>query len=439
MKSLTIDRIVPGCAAIDIGSEKHFVAVAGQAVRSFASFTGEVRKLCAYLQEHQVTRVAMEATGVYWMPLYDALEHAGLQVTLFNGAHARNLPGRKSDVQDCEWHAMLHSYGLLQPCFVTPEAMRPLRTYCRRRDELIAQAAEYIQHMQRACDQMNVRLHQVLSQLHGVSGLRIVDAILKGERDPRALLALCDRRIIRRKEKEVLASLEGTWHEHHLFELQQGRASYQFCQEQLAECDRRIEAALQTINAACPPEPLAGRAKPMRHNVPQVDNLYGHLMRLTGGHDAQAASGLSAHTWMKLISELGPDLDCWPTEKHFTTWLGLAPAKAQSGRRSRRVPRAKTRVGQMFRDCALSVAGSKNTALGAFYRRIKAKRGAAVAIVATARKLAAMYWRIMVKGLAYVEEGLARYEARFQEQRERRFQKLASELGYTVERKPAAA
>jgi transposase len=381
----------------------------------------------------------MEATGVYWMPLYDALQQAGLQVTLFNGAHARNLPGRKSDVQDCEWHAMLHSHGLLQPCFVTPESMRPLRTYSRRREELVGQAAESIQQMQRACDEMNVRLHQVISQLHGVSGLRVIDAILEGVRDPRALLALCDLRIRRRKEKEVLASLEGTWHEHHLFELQQARASYHFCQEQIAECDRQIAAALAKLNAACPPEPLADKAKPMRHNVPQVENLYGHLLRLAGGRDAQAAAGLSAHSWLKLTAELGPDLRHWKTEKHFTAWLGLAPAKAQSGRRCRRLRRRRTRVGQIFRECALSLAASKHCALGAFYRRLKAKRGTAVAIVAAARKLAVMYWQIMVKGVAYVEEGVAKYQARFQAQRERYLQKLATELGYTLARTPATA
>lgn len=435
MRSKIIDRILPGVAAIDIGSDQHHVAVAGQPVRCFGAFTPDVRQLCAYLQEHQITQVAMEATGIYWMPLYDVLQAAHLRVTLFNGAHARNLPGRKSDVQDCEWHAMLHSHGLLQPCFVTPEAMRPLRAYCRRRGELVTQAAEHIQHMQRACVEMNVHLHQVISQLHGVSGLRVIDAVLAGTRDPRVLLALCDARIARRKEKDVLASLEGTWQEHCLFELKLARESYAFCQQQIAQCDRQITATLEQLNATAAPAPPSTKAKPMRHNAPQVDDLYGHLMQLAGGHDAQALAGMSPHTWLKLTAELGPDLSHWKTEKHFTAWLGLAPAKAQSGRRCRRMPRRRTRVGQIFRECALSLAGSKNCALGAFYRRIKGKRGTPVAIVATARKLAVMYWRIMVKGVAYVEEGVARYEARFRVQRERYFLRLAQELGYNLERK----
>lgn len=450
----TIDRILPGVAAIDIGAEKYFVAAAGQPVRRFATFTADLHQLCAWLQEQQVTRVAMEATGVYWMPLYDALQKAGLHATLFHGAHARNLPGRKSDVADCEWHAMLHSHGLLQPCFVAPETIRPLRTYCRRREELIGQGAEHIQQMQRACDQMNLRLHLVISQLHGVSGLRVLDAILSGVRDPRALAALCDARILRAKEKEVLASLEGTWQAHHLFELGQARAAYRFCQEQLAECDRQIAAALEQLNAARPepPAPSAAGATPaapaapatpkaMRHNAPQVEDLYGHLLRLCGGHDAQAVSGLTCHSWLKLIAELGSDLTRWRSANHFAAWAGLAPGKSQSGRRSRRVPRRKTRVGQIFRAGAMSLARSKYSPLGIFYRRIRGKRGAPVAIVATARKLAVLFWNIMVKGVAYVEEGLTQYAARLQAQQEHHFHKLAAELGYTVQRpsQPAPA
>jgi len=431
MSAKTIDRIAPGIAAIDIGSEKHFVATADQPVRAFASFTADLQKLSAYLRERQVTKVAMEATGTYWMPLYDALQQKGLEVTVFNGAHARNLPGRKSDVKDSEWHAMLHSHGLLQPCFVTPELMRPLRTYVRRREELLGQGAEHIQHMQRACDQMNLRLHTVISQIQGVSGLRVIKAILEGERNPQRLVELCDMRIRRKKEKEVLASLEGTWHPHHLFELQQAYDAYHFCQKQIAACDREIEAALRAINAACPPEEALKGAKPMRHNVPQVDNLYGHLLRLSG-HDAQAMAGLTCTSWLKLTSELGSDLSHWQSEKHFTSWLGLAPGRAQSGRRCRRIRRARTRVGQIFRECALGLAASKHNTFGAFYRRVKAKHGAAVAIVALARKLAVMYWRIMVKGVAYVEEGLAKYEERLKAQGERFLRKLATEHGYTL-------
>jgi len=433
--SSSLHRIAPGFAALDIGAEKLFVATAQGPVRAFASTTPEVRALCLFLQEQGVRHIALEATGVYWMPLYDALQGAGLEPLLFNGAHARNLPGRKSDVQDCEWHAMLHSHGLLQPCFVAPEALRPLRTYTRLRQSHVEQGAEHILHMQRALDQMNLRLHGVISQLQGVSGLRIIDAILAGVREPQALLALCDVRIQRRKAAAVLASLEGHWQEHHLFELRQARAAYAFCQEQIARCDAQITAALATLNAHRPPPAAptdARQIKPMRHNAPQVPALHRQLQTLCGGHDAQLLPGLSAHSWLKLAAELGPDLSHWRTEKHFSAWCGLAPGSAQSGKRRRRLPRRKTRVGQIFREAAMTLARTKDCALGAFYRRLRGKRGAPVAIVALARKLAVLYWRVLTKGLAYVEAGLRQYEAQQHAQQTAHLHRLAARLGYTL-------
>jgi transposase len=440
-----IDRIYPGFAAVDIGAEKYFVATAGQKVRNFRTFTEDLRLLCAHLQEQGVQQVAMEATGVYWMPLYDALEKAGFAVTLFNGAHARNLPGRKSDVQDCEWHAMLHSHGLLQPCFVTPETLRPLRTYCRRREALVDQAAQHVLQMQRACVLANVHLHDVISQLHGVSGLKVVDAILQGVREPRLLADLCAPQILKRKEKDVLASLEGAWCEHLLFELRQAREAHQFCHRQIADCDARISAALAALNATRPPLPAAApgepakKGKPMRHHKPQVADLYGQLNHFCGGRDAQQISGLNSHSWLKLTAELGEDLSAWATEKHFTSWAGLAPGRSQSGRRRRRVPRRKTRVGQIFREGAMGLAASKDCALGGFYRRLRGRYGAPVAIVATARKLAVLYWRIMTKGLAYAEAGLRKYEQQQKEQQERYLHRLAAKLGFSVAAMEAVA
>ena len=375
------------------------------------------------------------------MPLYDALQEVGIVPTLFNGAHARNLPGRKSDVADCEWHAMLHSHGLLTACFVTPESIRPLRTYARQRQEWVRQGAEHVLQMQRALDQMNVRLHEVISQLHGVSGLAVVDAILRGERRPVALLALCDGRIRRKKSTAVLASLEGVWHEHHLFELEQARTAYAFCQEQIGRCDKRLSQALesllaqsgQTVSAAAKGSGCGGKIKAMRHNAPQVPQLCESLRALCAGSDAQRLPGLSAHSWLKLTAELGPDLSHWPSEKHFSAWCGLAPGNAQSGRRRRRLARRKTRVGQIFREAAQTLARTKDCALGSFYRRLRGKRGAPVAIVATARKLAVLYWRALTKGLAYAEAGLAEYERQQQQQQERYVRKLATKLGFTLQ------
>jgi len=430
-----IDTILSGYAAIDLGNEKLFVAVPNGPVRSFGGFTSDLRLLAAWLKENDVHSVAMEATGVIWINPHDALEKAGFKVMLFHGNHARNLPGRKTDVQDCQWHAMLYSHGLLKPCFVPTERIRELRSFCRLRDDHLEMAGAHIQHMQRALDLLNVRVHNVISQIHGVSGLRIVEAILAGQRDPIQLAALCDRRILSKKEKEVLASLEGNWQEHHLFALKQAYEGYRFYQQQIAECDKQMEKTLQTMNAGKEPIPrVKGRkVKVTRHNAPLVGNLYGELYTACGGHDAQLLPAIGPLSWLKLTAELGTDLSHWSSEKHFTAWLGLSPGRSQSGKRRRRIARRKTRAGQIFREAVMSLAGSKDCVLGDFYRRIRAKRGAPVAIVATARKLAELYWRVMVKGIEYVEQGLEEYAKRMREQSERLLRKKAAKMGFSLQ------
>jgi transposase len=430
-----VDTIHPGFAAIDLGNEKLFVAVPNGTVRSFGGFTSDLRLLAAWLKEHQVHSVAMEATGVLWINPHDFLQAEGFAVTLFHGSHARNLPGRKTDVQDCQWHAMLHSHGLLQPCFVPTEEIRKLRTFCRLRDDHIEMAAAHIQHMQRALDLLNVRVHNVISQIHGVSGLRMVEAILAGERDPKKLAALCDRRILEKKEKDLVASLEGNWQDHHLFALQQALEGYQFYQKQIAECDQQTEKMLKAINAkrAPLPRPEGRKIKVTRHNTPQIEDLYGELYTASGGRDIQMLPGLGPLSWLKLTGELGTGLDRWQSERHFTCWLGLSPGRSQSGKRSRRLARRKTRAGQIFREAVLSLARTKDCALGDFYRRIRSRRGAAIAVVATARKLAELYWRVMVKGMEYVEQGLAAYSKKVREQSERYLRKKAAKLGFTLQ------
>jgi transposase len=430
-----LEQILPGVAAIDIGRERLYVAVAAQPVCNFGTFTSEIAQLGAYLKAQQVQRVAMEATGVYWIPVHDQLQAQGFEVTLFNGRQARNLPGRKSDVADCQWHAMLHGQGLLRPCFVPPQEIRQLRSYHRLREDHISLAASHIQHMQKALDLMNVCIHRVISQLHGVSGLRMVRAILAGERDPERLLQLCDAQIAKRKRAAVLASLEGDWQEHHLFALGQALAGYEFYQEQIAQCDQRLEALLTQLTQdrePCPPAP-GTVVKPVRHNPPAIDDLHGKLLTLCGGADASQIGGLTPLSHLKLVAEIGTDLGRWRTKKQFTAWLGLAPRMHQSGKKRRqRVPSAKTTAGQIFRECALSLAKSKHLALGAFYRRLKGRRGHAIAIKAVARKLAEYYYDVMTKGLAHVEVGLQRYEEQYRQQSERYVRKLAGQLGLTL-------
>lgn len=432
-----IDTIQPGFAALDLGATKLFAATADTPVKTFGTFTSELRTLNAWLKQHQVRSVAMEATGVYWIPVHDLLQAEGFKVTLFHGAHARNLPGRKSDVSDCQWHAMLHSHGLLRPCFIPPEPIRKLRSFYRLREDHLSMAGAHIAHMQRALDLMNVRLHHVLSQLHGVSGLRVLDAILAGERDPAVLSLLCEAQVLNKKKAEVLASLEGDWQEHHLFALRQALEAYRFYQGQIAACDGQIETLLRALTAQLPVQaPRPGqKVKIVRHNTPAIGNLHGQLLTLAGGRDATLIPGLSPLGWMKLTGEVGTDLSAWGNENHFAAWAGLAPQRHQSGRRRRRLPRPKPVVGQIFREAVLSIAKSKHLALGGFYRRIKGRRGAAVAVVATARKLAVLFYRAMTRGLEYVERGLAEYEAAYRKQSERHLRKMAARLGFTLQPK----
>ncbi len=430
-----IDRILAGYAAIDIGQEKIFLACSGEeTVRSFGTFSADLEVAAEYLLEHRIRKVAMEATGVYWIPLHDLLERKGLEVTVFNGAHARNLPGRKSDVQDCQWHAMLHSHGLLVPCFIPGEDIRQLRCYYRLREDHLSIASQHIQHMQRALDLMNVRLHVVISQLQGVSGMRVIKAILAGERDPGALAALCDTRILKTKKEQLLKSLQGQWHEHHLFALRQAVESYEFCLNQMRACDREIEALLQRLTKDKPPQSPAPGSKPkvVRHNAPQIPDLHRLLITLTGGVDATGLPGISPLNFMKLLGEIGTDLSKWSTAKHFTSWLGLAPGSSQSGKRRRRIPRRKTVAGQILRESAMSIAKSKHPALGAFYRRIKSRRGSSIAMVATARKLAVLYYNLFTKGLKYVEDGVSRYEERYRQQMLKYLTKTAQEFGMNL-------
>jgi transposase len=426
-----IDKILPGVAGIDIGSEYYFVAVANQEVRRFTTYTGDIRLLTEYLREQGVVRVAMEATGVYWIPLHDHLDTNGFEVTVFNGAHARNLPGRKSDVQDCQWHAMLHSYGLLKSCFIPSPTIRQLRTYHRLRASHLESSSSCAQEMQKYLELLNVRFHKVISQVHGVSGLRMIDAILEGERDPRRLVELCDTQIKKSKREEVIASLEGTWEEHHLFGLRQALEGYRFFQNQMARCDREMERLLQDWNQGKPPGTPKTNKK-SRHNPHSIEDLHSEVVPVCNGIDATVLPGISPSTVLKLIAEIGTDLSRWPTEKHFTAWLGLAPKRNESGKRRRRVKRQKTVAGQIFKLCVLGIARTKDSALGAFYHRMSGTKGVAVANTATARKLAEMYYRLMTKGVDYVEEGLEKYEAHYRDQSIKRLHKLAKKFGFTI-------
>ena len=427
-------------AAIDVGSEKMHVGIAGQdGVKVFECFTDALYQLRDYLLAQQVTTVAMEATGVYWLPVYDLLEAAGLAVCVVNGAHVKNVPGRKTDTQDCQWLAQLHAQGLLQSGFVPPADIRRLRQYVRLRQDHVGSAAQHILHMQKAMDLMNLKLHDVFSQTIGVNCLRMIRAMVAGERDPAVLLALCDADVLRRKTQPLLRALQGTWDEEYLFSLQQALQAWDFYQGQIAACDVAIQKVLAAL-AAQRPEPPAGAGptvKKRRANSPEVPQLEQLLHRLTGV-DLTALPCITAYSQMLVVSEVGTDMSRWPTGKHFVSWLGLSPGSRQSGKRRRRQKRFRGTAGKIFCVVARTLGRSKYLALSGFYRRIKATRGAQVANIACARKIALLFYHALKHGMQYVEQGLEAYEQHYREQSITRLKKAAAHFGYTLQNQTVA-
>jgi transposase len=430
-KLLVVD---PQAAFVDVGSERMHVSVGGERPEVFGAVTSQLHALRDWLLAQGVQSVAMEATGVYWLPLYAVLEAAGLTVIMVSGRHMRNVPGRKTDMSDAQWGSTLHMHGLLQAGFVPPAHIRRLQDYLRLRTEHVSAASGHVQHMQKALERMNVKLHDVISDLAGVSGQAMVRAIVAGERDPVRLLALCDKRIQRTKAEGIKEALRGTWAEEHLFALAQAVQSWDHYQSQIKACDRQIELLLQEYDAdaAPPPAGTKGKRKSPGKNAPEIPQLREILTHICGGHDLTVLPAHTEYSVLQLIGEVGTDLTKWQTEKHFTSWLTLAPGTHQSGKRKRSVKRKRNRAGRLFCVIARSLAKSKDIALGGFYRHIAARRGGLVANVAVARKLATLFWRVMVKGMDYVERGLKDYEAKVLHTKHRALHRLAKDLGVQV-------
>jgi transposase len=426
-------------AGIDIGSRSHWVAVPAdrdaEPVREFESFTGDLHRLADWLASCGITTVAMESTGVYWIPLFEVLEARKFEVLLVNAAHLSNVPGRrKSDVLDCQWIQRLHSFGLLRGSVRPDEQIVELRAYVRQRARIVQDAGRHIQHMEKALLEMNVQIQHVVSDITGVTGMRLVKAILAGERDGNTLAELRDPRCRQPKER-IAAALQGNYKREHLFVLEQALTAYDLHQTMLGQCDQRIDALLAELQARsevpeqpCPPR----RHSTPRNNQPRFD-IQSPLHRLCGNVDLTQIPGLAPATALTVISEIGTDVSRWPTEKHFTSWLNLAPGTKITGGKllsARRCP-SKNRAGQALRQTAVSV-GRTQTALGGFYRRIAARCGAAKAAVATARKLAVLIYRALKFGLAFVESGLAVYEQQQNARLVQHLQKRAASLGYQL-------
>ncbi|MBN4052261.1 MAG: IS110 family transposase [Flavobacteriales bacterium] len=424
-----LSKIFPNSAGIDIGSNKVYVGIEDQPVKNFRTFTASYRELGAYLKEHKITHVAMEATGIYWVTLYDILEEMGFDVTLVNPSDSKNLPGRKTDVQDSQWIQQLFSYGLLRKSFVPQEIVRKLRVYTRMREDKLQMSSSHIQHMQKALIQMNIRIPEVLSQTHGASGMAMIKAILSGERDANVLLSYCTSDLRKRKGADILLALEGNYKQEYLFELQQAYDGYMFYIEQVQKCDSEAEKILQEYNRNTNKDYQDNNPiKPIRHNKPNIKNLHELLLGIQGANPT-ILPGLTDYSMMRLTAELGNDIKQWPNVKCFVSWLGLAPGKNQSGKMNKRSKKKSvTRAGRIFKQAAQSILISKQPGLGAFARRIKARRGAGIAIKATARKLAELYYKMFSEGMQYVEQGVKIYQERLERQQLKFLIKKANQL-----------
>ncbi len=441
-KKKSLDSLKPinlNAAGIDIGADSHWVSVPPdrdeQNVREFRCYTADIYALADWLKQCQVETVVMESTGVYWIPVFQILETRGFEVLLVNSHHVKTVPGRKSDVLDCQWLQQLHSYGLLAGSFRPRDEICVLRSYIRHRDNLIRSAGTHVQRMQKALTQMNLQLHRVISDITGKTGLKIIRAMLAGERNPETLASLKDGRI-RRTSEEIAAALTGDYRAEHLFVLQQELQLYEMYQQQIAQCDQQIEAYLASLDSQIELEDIeeVKKSPPTKNyssNTPAFD-LGTHLYRISGV-DFTRIDGLGVLTVQTILSEVGLDPSRFPTVKHFTSWLGLCPGSRVSGGKvkSSQTRPVVNRAANAFRMAAHALRRSQ-TALGAFFRRLRARLGTPKAITATAHKLARIFYCLWTSGGKYNDPGIDAYEKQYQQRVLKNLQRKADQLGFEL-------
>jgi len=431
----------PDAAGIDIGAQFHVVAVPverdPEPVRTFQSFTGDLHQMAKWLKQCGVTTVAMESTGIYWIPAFEILENHGFEVYLVNARDAKNVPGRKTDVNDAQWLQRLHQFGLLRASFRPHQDIAALRSYLRQRERLLEFKASHIQHMQKALMQMNLQLHHVVTDITGVTGMKIIRAIIQGERDAAELVKYRDVRC-KESPETMQKALIGHYQSEHVFALTQAVELYDFYQARVADCDQRIEATLTQLQAGIePPEAAlpASRHKAKQPNAFSFDirpALYTIL-----GVDLTQIHGLGPYVALKLVAECGTDMSRWPDAKHFTSWLCLSPGSKISGGKvlSSKTRRSSSRVAAALRLAATTI-GKTDTALGAFYRRLSARLGKAKAVTATARKIAVLFYNAVRYGMKYADPGGDYYEERYRRRVLDNLRRRAESFGYTLQENP---
>jgi transposase len=440
----------PHAAGIDVHSREHWVCVpesktqkvdasmsAGRLpanVRKFGTCTVDLEQLADWLDESGVKTVAMESTGVYWIPLFELLERRGFEVFLVDPRQTRQVAGRpKTDVLDCQWIRRLHACGLLAASFRPADEVCVLRSYLRQRQGHIADAGRSIQHMQKALQQMNVKLTEAVSDITGATGTKIIKAILGGMRDPRALAKFRDRQC-QQSEEQIARALQGNWRDEHLFALRQALESYQFQRRQLGKCDEVIEKYLKTLEDKSGGEILEPQRQKHRQadsTVPRFDAR--QLLFQFSGADLTVIEGIKLNTALPILAEIGTDMSKWSTEKHFTSWLGLCPQhRGSAGKiKNRRLRGGANRAARAFRLAAQGCHHAKN-AMGAFYRRIRARVGGSTAVIATARKIACRVYRLLKYGEKYVRQEMHAYENAHRIKLTKGLARKAAELGYKL-------
>ena len=428
MKKPKFQQINPHAAGIDVGSRSHFVAVpegaSEQSVREFSCFTDDLYQMADWLIACGATTIAMESTGIYWIPIFEILESKGFEVKLVNARHVKNVPGRKSDVLDCQWLQRLHSFGLLEGAFRPAEQICALRAYVRQRMNLVRYSASHIQHMQKALAQMNLQLTNVVSDITGVTGMRIITAIIEGERDPLVLARMRDPRC-KNSEETIARSLHGNFRSEHLFNLKQAVDLHRFYQSQIDECDRQILRQLSTFDAA--------EASESGSDIDNTPSTLADALQRMSGVDLTKIDGIDTNSALKIIAEIGTDMNRWQSAKHFASWLGLCPGTKISGGKvlSSKSKQVANRAAATLRMAAFTLFNSKS-ALGAYLRRQRARVGAPKAITATAHKLARLVYSMLKHGTAYVDAGQDYYEERYRTRVVHNLKRKAQDLGFEL-------